>query len=171
NGLIKWGVIIFIGAAKFGLQRRFVTGDGPKGVQENDLEPRVARWSRLRKKNHLDGLMARVAELRNENQQILTGLNATTQNYMSVESDNAILRAQMAELSHRLQSLDEIVSFVSTGSGNGNGNGGFMAHPEPLAYGMADLMAGFGNSYWNCLSQPIMMAILASALANHGFFF
>ncbi|GFP85898.1 ocs element-binding factor 1 [Phtheirospermum japonicum] len=114
-----------------------------------------ARRSRLRKQNHLDGLMAQVAELRKENQQILTGLNATTHNYMSVESDNAILRAQMAELSHRLQSLDEIVSF--------------MAHPEPAAYGMADLAAGFGNGYWNCLSQPIMMA--ASASADHGFLF
>ncbi|GFQ07989.1 hypothetical protein PHJA_002942900 [Phtheirospermum japonicum] len=111
--------------------------------------------------------MAQVAELRKENQQILTGLNATMQNYVSVESDHAILRAHMAELSHRLQSLDEIVSFVSAGSGNGNGNGGFMAHPEPLAYGMADLVAGFGNSYWNCLSQPIMMVVSA----NHGFFF
>ncbi|GFP99887.1 ocs element-binding factor 1 [Phtheirospermum japonicum] len=73
-----------------------------------------ARRSRLTKQNHLDGLMAQVAELRKENQKILTSLNATTQNYMNVESDNAILRAQMAELSYRLQSLDEIVSFVST---------------------------------------------------------
>ncbi|KAL3614048.1 hypothetical protein CASFOL_042122 [Castilleja foliolosa] len=120
-----------------------------------------ARRSRLKKQTHLDGLMAQVAELRKENQQILTGLNAATQNYMSVESDNAILRAQMAELSHRLKSLDEIVSLVT--------RGGLMAHAEPTTYGMADLAAGFGNGYWNCSSQPIMTA--ASASANHGFMF
>ncbi|KAL3621266.1 hypothetical protein CASFOL_036178 [Castilleja foliolosa] len=114
-----------------------------------------ARRSRLRKQNHLDGLMAQVAELRKESQQIIAGLNATTQNYMSVEADNAILRAQMAELSHRLQSLDEIVSFV--------------ANPEPLAHGMADYPAGLGNGYWNCSSQPIMMA--ASTSADYEFLF
>ncbi|KAL6546004.1 hypothetical protein OROGR_009878 [Orobanche gracilis] len=118
-----------------------------------------ARRSRARKQKHLDELMAQVADLRKENQQILAGMNATTQNYLTVESENAILRAQFSELSHRLQSLDEIVSFA-IGTANASG---FVAHQEP-AYGMAEL-AGFGNtsSNWNCSSQPIMMAAAASA--------
>ncbi|KAI3446140.1 hypothetical protein Pfo_002805 [Paulownia fortunei] len=118
-----------------------------------------ARRSRLRKQKHLDDLMAQVTQLRKENHQILTGLNVTTQHYLNVESDNAILRAQAAELSHRLQSLNEILSFLSAG------NDGFLAD-EP-AYGMAEL-AGFVNSSWNCSSQPIIMT---AASADTGFLY
>ncbi|KAG8368208.1 hypothetical protein BUALT_Bualt15G0021300 [Buddleja alternifolia] len=113
-----------------------------------------ARRSRLRKQKHLDDLMAQVAQLRKENHQILTGLNVNTQNYLNVESENAILRAQAAELSHRLQSLNDIVTYLSA-------NGGFVADEEP-SYGMAE-MAGFVNNSWNCISQPIMLASAASA--------
>ncbi|KAL1554298.1 bZIP transcription factor 44-like [Salvia divinorum] len=94
-----------------------------------------ARRSRLRKQKHMEELMAQVAELRRQNHQILTSLRATTQHHVAVESENAILRAQEAELSHRLQSLVEIIEF--TGGG---------------AYGEMDI----GGS-WNRLSQPIMM--------------
>lgn len=85
--------------------------------------------------------MAQVAELRRQNHQILTSLRATTQHHAAVESENAILRAQEAELSHRLQSLVEIIEF--TGCGNDGGGG---------AYGDVDV----GGS-WSRLSQPIMM--------------
>ncbi|XP_073308720.1 bZIP transcription factor 44-like [Primulina huaijiensis] len=76
-----------------------------------------ARRSRLRKQKRLDELMAQVSELRKENRQILTRLNVTTQHYMNVEAENAVIRAQAAELSHRLQSLNEIASFVSVCGG------------------------------------------------------
>ncbi|KAL0384060.1 UNVERIFIED_CONTAM: bZIP transcription factor 44 [Sesamum radiatum] len=120
-----------------------------------------ARRSRLRKQKHLDDLMAQVSQLRKENHQILTGLNLTTQQYLNVESENAILRAQAAELSHRLQSLNEIVSFLSPGN-----ESSFPA--EEPAYGMAE-WAGLVNSSWNCtLSQPIMMT---AAPADTGFLY
>ncbi|KAL0365548.1 UNVERIFIED_CONTAM: bZIP transcription factor 44 [Sesamum angustifolium] len=120
-----------------------------------------ARRSRLRKQKHLDDLMAQVAQLRKENHQILTGLNLTTQQYLNVESDNSILRAQAAELSHRLQSLNEIVSFLRPGN-----ECSFPA--EEPAYGMAE-WAGLVNSSWNCtLSQPIMMT---AAPADTGFLY
>lgn len=116
-----------------------------------------ARRSRLRKQKHLDDLMAQVAQLRKQNNEILTGLKVTTQHYMNVESENTILRAQAAELSHRLQSLIEIVGFL------GAGNDGFS--PDEPANGMCGFppddgtagagLAGFVNSSWNCLSQPI----------------
>ncbi|PIN15170.1 hypothetical protein CDL12_12182 [Handroanthus impetiginosus] len=116
-----------------------------------------ARRSRLRKQKHLDDLMAQVAQLRKENQQILTAVNVTTQHYLNVEAENAILRAQAAELSHRLQSLNEIVAFLSAG------NEGF-SNEEP-AYGMAEF-AEFVNNPWNCLSQPII-----TAAADTGFMY
>ncbi|OVA06207.1 Basic-leucine zipper domain [Macleaya cordata] len=72
-----------------------------------------ARRSRMRKQKHLDGLTAQVAQLRKENNQILTSLNITTQHYLNIESENSILRAQMEELSHRLQSLNEIIHYLN----------------------------------------------------------
>ncbi|KAG6413410.1 hypothetical protein SASPL_126119 [Salvia splendens] len=94
-----------------------------------------ARRSRLRKQKHMEELMAQVAELRRQNHQILTSLRAATQHHAAVESENAVLRAQEAELGHRLQSLVEIIEFAGGG-----------------AYGDMDV----GGS-WNQLSQPIMM--------------
>lgn len=76
-----------------------------------------ARRSRMRKQKHLDDLAAQVAQLRNESNQILTSINITTQHYLNVESENTILRAQMAELTQRLESLNEILNYVNTSNG------------------------------------------------------
>ncbi|EPS69448.1 hypothetical protein M569_05319, partial [Genlisea aurea] len=70
-----------------------------------------ARRSRLRKQQHLDGLTAHAALLRKENHDILANLNFVAENYVEVESENAVLRAQAAELSQWLQSLNEIIAF------------------------------------------------------------
>ncbi|KAL3843435.1 hypothetical protein ACJIZ3_000838 [Penstemon smallii] len=117
-----------------------------------------ARRSRERKQKHLDDLMAQVAQLRKENQQILNGLNVTSQHYVSVEADNAILRAQAAELTHRLHSLNEIVSILSVG-----------VEEEPI-YEMGEF-GGFVDNSWNCFSQPIGMSMTApAASADVGFY-
>ncbi|KAL8556122.1 hypothetical protein ACS0TY_003793 [Phlomoides rotata] len=146
--------------------------DSPSGISSNssglqnsgseeDLRKRKrmisnresARRSRLRKQNHLDGLTAQVAQLRKHNHQILTGLKATTQDYINVESENVILRAQAAELSHRLHSLLEILGFLNDG----------YPSPEPSGFppgedGAAGAgLACFLNNSWSCLSQPIVM--------------
>ncbi|XP_021905988.1 bZIP transcription factor 11-like [Carica papaya] len=86
-----------------------------------------ARRSRMRKQKHLDDLMSQVSQLRKENHQIITSVNITTQHYLNIESENSVLRAQASELSHRLQSLNEIVSFLNANNGGyGGGNdGGF----------------------------------------------
>ncbi|CAK7329660.1 unnamed protein product [Dovyalis caffra] len=73
-----------------------------------------ARRSRMRKQKHLDDLMAQVAQLRKENHQIITSINITTQHYLNVEADNSILRAQVSELSHRLESLNEIIGLLNS---------------------------------------------------------
>ncbi|KAJ1393621.1 Basic-leucine zipper domain [Sesbania bispinosa] len=76
-----------------------------------------ARRSRMRKQKHLDDLVSQVAQLRKENQQILTSVNITTQQYLSVEAENSVLRAQVGELSHRLESLNEIIEVLNASSG------------------------------------------------------
>lgn len=107
-----------------------------------------ARRSRMRKQKHLDDLTAQVAQLRRENNQIITGISITTQQYLNVEGENSILRAQLAELSHRMESLNEIVSFLNAG------NGYFGTEP----FNSAESGDGFSSNSWNCvyLNQPIM---------------
>lgn len=73
-----------------------------------------ARRSRQRKQNHLDELMAQAAQLRKENNQIITTTNLTTQQFVKVEAENSVLRAQMDELTQRLQSLNDILHYINT---------------------------------------------------------
>ncbi|MBA0815540.1 hypothetical protein Gohar_000304 [Gossypium harknessii] len=71
-----------------------------------------ARRSRMRKKKHLDDLTAELTQLREDNHQILLSLNITSQRYLHVEAENSVLRAQTNELSCRLQSLEDIITFL-----------------------------------------------------------
>lgn len=68
----------------------------------------------MRKQKHLDDLMAQVAQLRKDNHQIITNVSITTQHYWTIEAENSVLRAQVDELTHRLQSLNDIINFMST---------------------------------------------------------
>ncbi|PNX71748.1 ocs element-binding factor 1-like protein [Trifolium pratense] len=76
-----------------------------------------ARRSRMRKQKHLDDLVSQVSKLRKENQEILTSVNITTQQCLSVEAENSVLKAQMNELSNRLESLNEIVGAMNSSNG------------------------------------------------------
>jgi seryl-tRNA synthetase len=76
-----------------------------------------ARRSRMRKQKHLDGLVSQVGKWRKENQEILTSVNITTQQCLSVEAENSVLKAQMNELSNRLESLNEIVGVMNSSNG------------------------------------------------------
>lgn len=71
-----------------------------------------ARRSRVRKQKHLDDLMVQLAQHRKSNNQLVTIINVTTQHLLNVEAENSILRAQMAELDSRLESLNEIIGFL-----------------------------------------------------------
>lgn len=73
-----------------------------------------ARRSRMRKQNHLDNLIEQQSQLRKENNNILSSMNVSTQLYLNVEAENSILRAQMAELGQRLQSLNDIINCINT---------------------------------------------------------
>ncbi|KAL9273108.1 bZIP transcription factor 44-like protein [Drosera capensis] len=88
-----------------------------------------ARRSRMRKQKHLDDLMAQIARLSNDNDHIMSEISVRTQQYLNVEAENSVLRAQMAELNQRLESLEEILGFVHAIDGNefvGDGEVGFV---------------------------------------------
>lgn len=138
-----------------------------------------ARRSRMRKQKHLDDLMAQVGQLRKENNQIVTAMNVTTQQFLNVEAQNSILRAQVAELSHRLEALNEIVTFLNANNGgfafeeeeqpnysssssynNTINNFPHNESPPPDAFFMTN------NNSWNFLyaNQPIMTSASADIL-------
>ncbi|CAA7019884.1 unnamed protein product [Microthlaspi erraticum] len=71
-----------------------------------------ARRSRMKKQRLLDDLTAQVNQLKKENNEIVTSVSITTQHYLAVEAENSVLRAQLDELSHRLESLNDIVDFL-----------------------------------------------------------
>lgn len=73
-----------------------------------------ARRSRMRKQQHLDELVAQVAQLSKDNNQILNSINFTTHHYLNIQAENSVLRAQMMELSQRLDYLNQILSYLNT---------------------------------------------------------
>ncbi|XP_043713964.1 bZIP transcription factor 11-like [Telopea speciosissima] len=104
-----------------------------------------ARRSRMRKQQHLDDLMAQVAQLRKDNNQVLTSINITTHNYLAFEAENSVLRAQMGELNNRLQSLNEIIHCLNVGSNS--------SETENSLIGADSFMNPWNSLY---LTQPIM---------------
>ncbi|KAL2921642.1 bZIP transcription factor 44 [Bienertia sinuspersici] len=127
-----------------------------------------ARRSRMRKQKHLDDLMAQVSNVRKTNNQLLNSINITNQQFVKVEAENSVLRAQMSELSSRLQSLNEIINALNSctnnnsnhqnmgvygSSGDDQGDGVFPIIPEPFT------SDSFMMNPWNSatyLNQPIM---------------
>ncbi|EOA17614.1 hypothetical protein CARUB_v10005978mg [Capsella rubella] len=78
-----------------------------------------ARRSRMKKQKLLDDLTAQVNHLKKENSDIVTSVSITTQHYLTVEAENSVLRAQLDELNHRLQSLNDIIEFLDSSNNNG----------------------------------------------------
>lgn len=100
----------------------------------------------MRKRKHLDELVSQVDDLLVENRRIATDLNVIAQDYSRVASENSVLRAQADELIHRLQSLDEIIGFLSA-------NGTAAAEPCPAINGFSMDPVSLGY-----LNQPILAA-------------
>ncbi|WOL15990.1 hypothetical protein Cni_G24772 [Canna indica] len=76
-----------------------------------------ARRSRMRKQQHLDELITQQAQLQSQNNQIAMQIDRVSQQYIKVDSDNAILRAQVNELTERLQSMNSVLRRVVEVSG------------------------------------------------------
>ena len=100
----------------------------------------------MRKQTHLNDLTAQISRLKEENDQIHTNLSITSQHYLNVEAENSVLRAQMGELSQRLDALNDILNYLDASKGV-FGSGVFEAIPE-----------SYMNDSWNSMyfNQPIM---------------
>ncbi|KAK8587080.1 hypothetical protein V6N13_086086 [Hibiscus sabdariffa] len=118
----------------------------------------AARRSRMRKQKQLDDLMGQVSRLTDESHRILTSINITSQLYLNIEAENSVLRAQIAELSTRLQSLNEIVGFIDSS----NGVFGYDHHDDYEAahhHLQVDDDSLMNVNQWSCFSvnhQPIL---------------
>ncbi|GLU02875.1 hypothetical protein SLE2022_201080 [Rubroshorea leprosula] len=108
-----------------------------------------ARRSRMRKQKHLNDLMEQVAQLREENNQIITSINITTQHFLNIEAENSVLRAQAGELTHRLQSLNEIITVLNAGQAAFNCEDTSSSFIEPVDGFLNPLNMAY-------LNQPIM---------------
>ncbi|KAJ6997137.1 bZIP transcription factor 11-like [Populus alba x Populus x berolinensis] len=119
-----------------------------------------ARRSRMKKQKHLDDLTGQLGQLARENNEILTRMNAVSQLYMHIEAENSILRAQMAELSHRLGSLNEIIEYANFSDG--------LFEPEDAVASVSATSHQIGDGFfmnpWNNASfhvnQPIMDMVM-----------
>ncbi|XP_057966689.1 bZIP transcription factor 53 [Malania oleifera] len=76
-----------------------------------------ARRSRVRKQQRLESLVSQVNELQNDNSQMMQKINANTQLYIDVASENNVLRAQVTELTDRLRSLNAVLEIAAEVSG------------------------------------------------------
>ncbi|GKD55399.1 bZIP transcription factor 11-like protein [Tanacetum coccineum] len=113
-----------------------------------------ARRSRMRKQKHLNDLMTQLSQLRSEINSVMSSISMTTQHYISVEAENSVLRAQAAELGHRLESLNEIIAV--------------MERPVEIGSAFGDELTEFGGEFVNDSLSYLYSCqpILASADMN-----
>lgn len=78
-----------------------------------------ARRSRMRKQQHLDELVSQVAQLKGENGRIVKQTELVARQFAVVDGENAVLRAQVAELTERLRSMNSVLRVVEEFSGLG----------------------------------------------------
>ncbi|KAJ9551748.1 hypothetical protein OSB04_015793 [Centaurea solstitialis] len=101
-----------------------------------------ARRSRMRKQKHLDELVTQLSRLRTENNRIAGDVSVTLQRFTIMEAENSVLKAQAAELGRRLESLNQMIEFMSqpppVDGGSGGGGCGFFA--EEMYGGGGELM-------------------------------
>ncbi|KAM7517209.1 hypothetical protein LguiA_006792 [Lonicera macranthoides] len=112
-----------------------------------------ARRSRMRKQKHLDDLMAQVSQIKKENNQIHTSTTITTEHYLNIEAENSVLRAQMDELSQRLQSLNDILNYMNMMNTTTNNNNEIYDITEEI--NQQSIMDPWNLMYLN-QQQPIM---------------
>ncbi|XP_047313491.1 bZIP transcription factor 11-like [Impatiens glandulifera] len=126
-----------------------------------------ARRSRMRRQKQLDDLTVQVTQLQKEKNEFISRISLTTHHYLIVESENSILRAQKAELSHRLNSLHQIISFAN------NNNYHYSSVHDLLLQQETDFFTENHNYSWPglnssmCLNQPISMAAAAVDMSNY----
>ncbi|CAH1444832.1 unnamed protein product [Lactuca virosa] len=108
-----------------------------------------ARRSRMRRQKHLEDLMIQLSQLRKDNSLVIANVSTTIQHYTSVETENSVLRAQVAELSHRLESLNQIMALMN--------------QPIDAGCGFVEEQYGMGGTE---LIEEFMVNSLSSFYAN-----
>lgn len=91
----------------------------------------------MRKQQQLDDLTNQVAQLKTQNGQIEMQISLQRRQYTTVEVENAILRAQLHELTQRLQSLTPVLGITEEIGGMAMGRPEIPAHllrPWQLPY-------------------------------------
>ncbi|KAK9685003.1 hypothetical protein RND81_10G248900 [Saponaria officinalis] len=76
-----------------------------------------ARRSRMRKQQHLDELIVQASNFQTENAHLTQRIDAVSQLYVGVASENNVLRAQMMELTDQLRSLNSVLQIIEEVSG------------------------------------------------------
>ncbi|KAK4804918.1 hypothetical protein SAY86_004735 [Trapa natans] len=127
----------------------------PKKRKRMESNRESARRSRIRKQKHLHDLNSQVALFKKENSNILKVINMSTQHFLNVEAENSILRAQMMELSHRLESLNEILNSISCTAAGALVSEGFHTVTFGPGHGLTN-MAPIALAYTSC--HPIAAA-------------
>lgn len=92
--------------------------DGDERKRKRKLSNREsARRSRMRKQQHLDELIGQEQQLQDENKKLREMIDGASQFYLNFASENNVLRAQVAELTDRLRSLNSVLQIASEVSG------------------------------------------------------
>lgn len=99
--------------------------EGDLGVANHDLKKMKrkesnrlsAMRSRQKKQQQLAELNGQVSCLTKDNEAYFNEINVTTERYLNVASQNDVLRAQVAELTDRLRSLNDVIHVASVVNG------------------------------------------------------
>ncbi|RRT73055.1 hypothetical protein B296_00033807 [Ensete ventricosum] len=84
----------------------------PSASEVDDAQPAIEEGKRKRKQQQLDDLTNQVAQLENQNVQIEMQISLQRRQSTTMEVENAILRAQLHELTQRLQSLTPVLGIT-----------------------------------------------------------
>lgn len=71
----------------------------------------------MRKQQRMDEMIGEVSWIQEENKKLSQKIEATTQLHLNIASNNNVLRAQLAELTDRLSSLNSVLQIASEASG------------------------------------------------------
>ncbi|XP_009784433.1 bZIP transcription factor 53-like [Nicotiana tabacum] len=76
-----------------------------------------ARRSRMRKQQRLGELMGETTQLHKQNSICRERIDSVERNYRAMDAENNVLRAQIAELTERLNSLNSLTQFWADANG------------------------------------------------------
>ncbi|KAI5311078.1 PREDICTED: bZIP [Prunus dulcis] len=96
--------------------------DGSASVDEKKRKRMLsnresARRSRMKKQKQMDDLTSEITRLEMSNNQLQQGIEVKERGYAEIESRNNVMRAQVMELTDRLQSLNSVLQIFEEVSG------------------------------------------------------